>query len=180
MNLTESVKLRDSYQCRLCNSLKALEVHHIYGKKRFPVIKDEMSNLITLCHKCHDKFHRFCPKGINTGQDFLEFLGSLYQEKGHSQARGLQMKMKDVIKKIEKKLQSANPINIDKQPIKDELIRKMQGLAQMNIDKWESKFQIEFSVNYNKRKIGYFSDELSFQELKKAQSLFQEFLNTCD
>ena len=37
--------------CRLCKSLKLLEVHHI--KQQIDGGSDEPSNLMTLCHKCH-------------------------------------------------------------------------------------------------------------------------------
>lgn len=46
---------RDGNKCRLCNSSRQLQVHHrcypkVYGEE--PLI-----DLITLCYKCHAKFH---------------------------------------------------------------------------------------------------------------------------
>lgn len=56
---------RDNYKCTLCgeDSYRRLVVHHIdwNGKRRNRSHKDmnnDLSNLQTLCHKCHNGIHR--------------------------------------------------------------------------------------------------------------------------
>lgn len=55
-NIRELVLERDSHKCILCDSNKNLNIHH----KNYKHIYDEINNLeclITLCNKCHAKFH---------------------------------------------------------------------------------------------------------------------------
>lgn len=50
---------RDDGMCRICRCEENLEVHHITPRKQFPEnSKDvhELSNLITLCISCHNKY----------------------------------------------------------------------------------------------------------------------------
>ncbi|MFA5531725.1 MAG: HNH endonuclease [Thiohalomonadaceae bacterium] len=35
-----------------------LNVHHVWPFQRFPELKFEVSNLVTLCKICHDGFHK--------------------------------------------------------------------------------------------------------------------------
>ena len=54
-NIRRKVIARDKHKCRFCLSELNLKVHHLT-----PVTlggKDTLSNLITLCQKCHDFFH---------------------------------------------------------------------------------------------------------------------------
>jgi len=55
-------------KCNLCGSNEKLEVHHILyqkdfnngyykNKEKFHILKDDESNLMVLCLKCHDKMH---------------------------------------------------------------------------------------------------------------------------
>ena len=53
VELRISVKMRDSYKCRLCGSINRLQCHHIDYNKR----NSCLSNLITLCSGCHNKTH---------------------------------------------------------------------------------------------------------------------------
>lgn len=46
---------RDNYTCQECGSKEKLECHHI--KPVCNMGTNELSNLITLCHKCHTKAH---------------------------------------------------------------------------------------------------------------------------
>ncbi len=62
--LSKSVQTRDGYKCRECGELPLqrrsrggkLETHHIRPKARGGT--DTMSNLISLCDKCHAKKHK--------------------------------------------------------------------------------------------------------------------------
>jgi len=46
---------RDGHRCRLCYSKRNVNVHH----RRYPKVLGEepLNDLITLCAKCHEKFH---------------------------------------------------------------------------------------------------------------------------
>jgi transposase len=50
---------RDDYTCRACGQHGGkLNAHHVWPFQRFPELKYEVSNLVTLCRKCHDAFHQ--------------------------------------------------------------------------------------------------------------------------
>ena len=42
---------RDNYQCQVCDKTPSAQVHHIIPRSKGG--RDELSNLITLCDKCH-------------------------------------------------------------------------------------------------------------------------------
>ncbi len=48
---------RDDYECQRCESPFDLEVHHIKGAVREPLLANDIDNVITLCEDCHDKVH---------------------------------------------------------------------------------------------------------------------------
>ncbi len=57
-NTKAMVLNRDNYTCQCCNGKhknSKLEVHHIVFQSRGG--SDEESNLVTLCHTCHEKLH---------------------------------------------------------------------------------------------------------------------------
>ena len=47
---------RDEYKCRMCGSAINPEIHHI----KYPEVwgEEDPNDLITLCHKCHEKIHQ--------------------------------------------------------------------------------------------------------------------------
>ena len=55
-------------QCVMCKSKLKLESHHIIHQKdfdeegftnqKFHVLKNDQSNIMVLCTKCHDKIHK--------------------------------------------------------------------------------------------------------------------------
>lgn len=58
-NTHAKVLNRDNYTCQICKGKhkdSKLEVHHIIFRSQGR--SDEESNLITLCHTCHDKLHK--------------------------------------------------------------------------------------------------------------------------
>ena len=57
----ELIKSRDHYRCRLCHSTESLQVHHATYENRGA---EKDNDLITLCGKCHTKFH-----GIEIGRN---------------------------------------------------------------------------------------------------------------
>jgi 5-methylcytosine-specific restriction endonuclease McrA len=50
------VRKRDGHKCQMpgCSSKKALKVHHIMTWAKFPGLRFDIRNGITLCRKCHD------------------------------------------------------------------------------------------------------------------------------
>ena len=46
--------IRDDFQCKICESTKRLNVHHIDEDS----LNHDLDNLITLCMLCHRKLHR--------------------------------------------------------------------------------------------------------------------------
>lgn len=50
----KSVLLRDGFTCQVCFEA-GLDVHHIKKVNEHPELAYELTNLITVCKKCHDK-----------------------------------------------------------------------------------------------------------------------------
>lgn len=52
---------RDHYICQICKrygkQVQATEVHHVAHVDAAPELAYELSNLISLCHSCHNKMH---------------------------------------------------------------------------------------------------------------------------
>lgn len=61
--IRETVKNRDGYRCRVCNSGLNLTVHH-RSYEHIGNEKRHMSDLITLCDRCHATFHGFRPQPV--------------------------------------------------------------------------------------------------------------------
>lgn|SRR3990167_2812411 len=56
-------KLLKDAKCILCDSSRALELHHIESRKDNPLrIRDE-KNVVPMCEECHDLFHSNSSKG---------------------------------------------------------------------------------------------------------------------
>ena len=71
-----SVYKRDRYTCQKCgDGIGAkLAAHHIDGYKENEELRTELSNGVTLCSECHNKFHSIYGRGHNTSQQFAEFM----------------------------------------------------------------------------------------------------------
>ena len=53
--IKEQVHKRDDYKCRLCNSEEGLHVHH----RTYDFVEiEKLEELITLCKRCHNIFHK--------------------------------------------------------------------------------------------------------------------------
>lgn len=50
-----AVFYRDNYKCQKCNSVKKLEAHHLKSYSKFPELRYDVSNGITLCKECHQQ-----------------------------------------------------------------------------------------------------------------------------
>jgi len=57
-NQKEQLQNRDNQKCQLCGNDKSLAIHHIFGQSDQPKLAQNMGNLITLCKKCHDNYHK--------------------------------------------------------------------------------------------------------------------------
>ena len=57
--LRKRVFKRDRYQCTKCGSRRKLQAHHLTYKR---VFHEWLSDLITVCRKCHKKIHKINPR----------------------------------------------------------------------------------------------------------------------
>ena len=55
-----TVKNRDGHQCQMpgCTHKKRLIVHHIRPYAKYPSLRTDPNNGITLCRKCHKKVYK--------------------------------------------------------------------------------------------------------------------------
>lgn len=67
---------RDNYTCQNCldNTGGNLVAHHLYSYADNELVRYDIDNGITLCEKCHKKFHDTYGYGVNTLEQFVEFL----------------------------------------------------------------------------------------------------------
>jgi len=56
-SLAKSILLRDDYTCQRCGLKNKLVVHHIKKWSRYPELRFEPTNLLTVCEVCHRKIH---------------------------------------------------------------------------------------------------------------------------
>ena len=54
----QNVLERDNYQCIECGSSEKLNAHHLKSWKNNPDLRFDITNGITLCEKCHIKWHQ--------------------------------------------------------------------------------------------------------------------------
>ena len=55
---SKRVKERDNYTCQNCGGTKNLISHHIKYANKYPKLRYDISNGITLCRSCHPKIHK--------------------------------------------------------------------------------------------------------------------------
>ena len=53
------IKTLDNNMCKLCDSKKYLNSHHIMPMQYYPELALDVNNGITLCEECHHKLHGF-------------------------------------------------------------------------------------------------------------------------
>lgn len=71
----KTVLNRDNYTCQCCGSKKQLHAHHILNFLTYIKLRYNESNGITLCKKCHTKFHSTYGIRLNNKKQINEFLG---------------------------------------------------------------------------------------------------------
>jgi 5-methylcytosine-specific restriction endonuclease McrA len=54
----KAIVRRDRYRCIVCSSNKKPQAHHLKSYTRYPELRLDMDNGVTLCRECHKKFHR--------------------------------------------------------------------------------------------------------------------------
>lgn len=70
-----SVFARDNWTCQKCEKRGIeLRAHHILSFSKYPRLKFEVNNGITLCKSCHQKFHEIYGRKTNTKKEIKEFL----------------------------------------------------------------------------------------------------------
>jgi hypothetical protein len=58
-----SVFKRDSYTCQECGAKSYITAHHIKSFARYPELRYELSNGLTLCEPCHSKTDNYKGRG---------------------------------------------------------------------------------------------------------------------
>ena len=72
----KNIFIKDNYTCQKCFQRgKALIAHHLEGYHWCEELRFEIYNGITLCKKCHDKFHKRFSNFWNSTEQFIIFLG---------------------------------------------------------------------------------------------------------
>lgn len=68
------VKIRDNFTCQICDARGCyLESHHKNGWNAFPDERYCLDNGVTLCRRCHDRFHETFGYGGNTKFQFEQY-----------------------------------------------------------------------------------------------------------
>jgi 5-methylcytosine-specific restriction endonuclease McrA len=75
----DTVRKRDNYKCQICEHQGkrwdgSLHVHHIESFLKNKELRLDINNGITLCKKCHRKFHNKYGIKNNNEKQFNEFL----------------------------------------------------------------------------------------------------------
>lgn len=74
----KQIKARDNYTCQLCSKYGIpLNSHHLNSWDAFESQRYDLNNGLTLCVRCHDKFHDIYGRGKNTRFQFLQFKKSV-------------------------------------------------------------------------------------------------------
>lgn len=70
----KAVKVNDDFTCQICNARGVyLEAHHKNGYNSFPNERLDLDNGVTLCKRCHERFHLMFGYGGNTKFQFEQY-----------------------------------------------------------------------------------------------------------
>jgi 5-methylcytosine-specific restriction endonuclease McrA len=78
-NFRDKVYARDKFKCVLCSCKRGLNAHHLNGWSWCISGRYEVSNAVTLCYTCHNKFHTEYGKGKNTVYQFDDFMWRFFK-----------------------------------------------------------------------------------------------------
>jgi 5-methylcytosine-specific restriction endonuclease McrA len=74
----KKVKVRDNHVCQLCHRYGIpLNSHHLNSWDLFVEQRYELDNGVTLCVRCHERFHSIYGRGKNTLFQFQQFKKSI-------------------------------------------------------------------------------------------------------
>lgn len=68
-----AVLKRDGYLCQCCYEYGETHVHHLKSFARFPELRFDVDNGVTMCEPCHKEFHRVYGIKRFTSDDYYEF-----------------------------------------------------------------------------------------------------------
>ena len=77
--------VRRDKRCKVCNSIKHRQSHHLNSASYFPKERFLLENGVCLCKKCHSQFHNNYKKSFRqkcTKYDFLNFMSLVKYLKG--------------------------------------------------------------------------------------------------
>lgn len=75
LNWRKTVFTKNNYTCILCEQYGGtLNIHHLDGYNWCIAKRMDINNGITLCKRCHIKFHKIYGKGKNTYDQFVEYI----------------------------------------------------------------------------------------------------------
>lgn len=78
LQLKRNALFRDNFKCQICNS-KAEVVHHLDSANLFPEKMYEITNVVSLCNKCHADFHSKYGYGNNIKSQFEEWANKIFE-----------------------------------------------------------------------------------------------------
>lgn len=74
----KAIKTRDNYQCQICfikSEYKIqLDSHHMDSWDWCVEKRYDINNGVTLCHICHQSYHKYTSFGKNTKENFLPYM----------------------------------------------------------------------------------------------------------
>lgn len=76
----KKIYAKNFYKCVICHSKENICAHHLESYKSNPNLRLDLNNGITLCRKCHLKFHTKYGNVNNTRLEFEEFVKELTNE----------------------------------------------------------------------------------------------------
>lgn len=84
-----AARKRDGYKCRICNSKIKLQVHHVKKYADYPILRNTVDNLITLCKRHHrsmwgneEGFESYCYNLIHNVSSVYKMLNDFEKENG--------------------------------------------------------------------------------------------------
>lgn len=133
--ISDFVKSRDEYKCKLCNTQHDLEVHHRsyqwIGKE-----KGHEVDLVTLCKRCHEMFHS---KGISADEMLPKIKSNKKQSSRNKDLENLKAEVENLKRANEVLCGNQNahciPQNSIKIPDGNEIILDFELINNLTTDK---------------------------------------------
>ena len=55
---SREVRIRDGHKCIICGKTRHLTSHHLFNKAKYPLLKYNINNGVSLCFNCHIELHK--------------------------------------------------------------------------------------------------------------------------